>query len=162
MYERSAYVVLVYQVSAHRSAAYAYRKRRGGSPCHRRLREVPSGCVPGHSVRGERRARVTAGGRSFVSIHTRSVVARYRRPDLYRGVGDASQPGIPTVGIGSGKGLTSVCGVQRRNWLKPGLWQHLQYPLSTTCAGRRSARPHTARVSVDVTGSHMACKRVSV
>ena len=41
--------------------------------------------------RVERRARVLAGRRSFVSIHTRSVVARDPRPDLYRGVRDASQ-----------------------------------------------------------------------
>ena len=41
-------------------------------------------------VRVERRARVLAGRRSFVSIRTRSVVARDPRPDLYRGrVGDA-------------------------------------------------------------------------
>ena len=79
MYERSACVVHVYEVSAHSSAAHAYSKRRGGSPCHRRLREVPSGCVPGHRVRVERRARVLAGRRSFVSIHTRSVVAREPR-----------------------------------------------------------------------------------
>ena len=79
MYERPACVVHVYRVSAHRSAAYAYRKRRGGSPCHRRLREVPFGCVPGHRVRVERRARVLAGRISFVSIHTQSVVAREPR-----------------------------------------------------------------------------------
>ena len=105
MYERSACVVHAYQVSAHSSAAHAYSKRRGGSPCHRRLREVPSGCVPGHRVRVERRARVLAGRRSFVSIHTRSVVARDPRPDLYRGVRDASQILMVVTTIRGGRGL---------------------------------------------------------
>ena len=108
MYARSVCVVHVYEVSAHHSAAHAYRKRRGGSPCHRRLREVPSGCVPGHGVRVERRARVLAGRRSFVSIHTRSVVARDPRPDLYRGVRDASQLLVLTVRTRTGKGLSPL------------------------------------------------------
>ena len=102
---RSACVVHVYEVSAHHSAAHAYSKRRGGYPCHRRLREVPSGCVPGHGVRVERRARVLAGRRSFVSIHTRSVVARDPRPGLYRGVRDASQLLNLSDKFGKGKGV---------------------------------------------------------
>ena len=106
MQARSVRVVHVCEVSARGSAANAYRKRRSGSPCHRRLREVPSGCVPGHGVRVQRRARVLTGRRSFVSIHTRSVVARDPRPDLYRGVRDASQTLILTVRIRTGKGLT--------------------------------------------------------
>ena len=48
---------------------------------------------------------------SFISIHTRSVVARDPSPDLYRGDRDASQTLILTVRISTGKGLESTCGI---------------------------------------------------
>ena len=52
----------------------------------------------------------------------------------------------------------SACAVQRRNWLKPGLGEHHQYSLATYYAGRRSARPSTARVSVRAPGVKSAPK----
>ena len=110
MYARSVCVVHAYQVSAHSSAAHAYSKRRGGSLCHRRLREVPSGCVWSCGVRVDRRTRVLTGRISFVSINIRSVAARDPPPDLYRGVGDASHPLVQPVATG---GNTLACDDER-------------------------------------------------
>ena len=53
-----------------------------------------------------------------ISIHTRSVVARDPRPDLYRGVGDASQILILLKRISKGKGLTKP--LSRRGRGRPG------------------------------------------
>ena len=52
----------------------------------------------------------------------------------------------------------SACAVHRRNRLKPGLGEHYQDPLATPYAGRRAARPPTARVSVCAPGVKSAPK----
>ena len=74
------------------------------TPCHRRLQEVSSGCVPARGVRVERRAAGTTGCKSFVSIHTRSTVTRDPPPELYRDVRDAYK----TLSLDCDTGVTRV------------------------------------------------------
>ena len=61
--------------------------------------------TPGHGVRVERRAAGLTGRKPFVSIHTRSVVARDPPPEVYRAARDARKTLIMSDMIRSGKGL---------------------------------------------------------
>ena len=150
-----------------RPTCEAVRRRRGCACVAPRLRCPLGGAgfdTSGRSVSvcglcyardGFHPSLLTTGG----IVHAR--VASCGRPILLQGW----VPGAPlTVLRGAYRvsSSASTCAVQRRNRLNPGLGEHHGYPLGTPCACGRAARPSAARVSADVTRSHMACKRVSV
>ena len=92
-------------VAPYRTTAHAHSLRRRHLTLIDVYEKRPSEGTPGCGVRVERRAAGVIGRKSFVSIHTRPMVARDPSLGVYRAVREARKTLPPLEGGRMGKGL---------------------------------------------------------
>ena len=127
-------------------------------PCRDRLRPRPATSRCSACVWGRDGAHCYFGA-SVLIIPAITYIREWHRASAVTFGTDMHMwvPGAPyTVLHGACQSLSSdsACEVYRRYWLTAGLEFHHRYPLATSCACGRAARPSTVSVKVGVIRSH--------